>query len=162
MNTLAMVMGSEIHSSSFSETSSARYVASFAEPAERDRRVRELLDIVGLGARANHRPHEMSGGEQQRVAIARAFVNRPLILLADEPTGNLDYTTGLELLDKLWRSCNERGQTVVLVTHDAKAAAYADRVCVVQDGRILEEIPLGRREDHAAGPLIGRLAQLGL
>jgi len=89
-------------------------------------------------------------------------VPRPAILFADEPTGNLDYTTGSEILDVLWRSCSERKQTIVLVTHDSKAAAYADRVCVVQDGRILEEIPLGRREDHNATPLITRLAQLGL
>jgi putative ABC transport system ATP-binding protein len=124
--------------------------------------VRDVVALVDLAGKEHARPDQLSAGEQQRVAVARALVTRPAILLADEPTGNLDYTTGLELLDKLWRSCNERGQTVVLVTHDAKAAAYADRVCVVQDGRILEEIPLGRREDHAAGPLIGRLAQLGL
>jgi len=83
-------------------------------------------------------------------------------VLADEPTGNLDFTTGGEILEALWRSCTQRGQTVVLVTHDAKAAAYADRVEVVQDGRIRDEIVLGRRADHAAGPLIARLAQLGL
>ena len=76
-------------------------------------------------------------------------MTRPAILLADEPTGNLDFTTGIEILDALWRSCVERGQTIVLVTHDAKAAAYADRVCVVRDGRIRDEIELGRRADHA-------------
>ena len=89
-------------------------------------------------------------------------MTRPAILFADEPTGNLDYTTGSEILDALWRSCVERRQTIVLVTHDSKAAAYADRVCVVRDGRILEEIQLGRRDDHNATPLIARLAQLGL
>ncbi len=89
-------------------------------------------------------------------------MNSPALLLADEPTGNLDYATGLEILEALWRSCVERGQTVVLVTHDAKAAAYADRVYVLRDGRILDQIRLGRRQDHAAADLIARLAGLGL
>ena len=96
------------------------------------------------------------------MAIARALVTKPALLFADEPTGNLDFTTGTEILEMLWRSCVERGQTIVLVTHDAKAAAYADRVFFVQDGRLRDEIPLGRRDDHAASPLIARLAQLGL
>jgi putative ABC transport system ATP-binding protein len=89
-------------------------------------------------------------------------VTRPALLFADEPTGNLDFTTGIEILEALWQTCVERAQTVVLVTHDAKAAAYADRVLVVGDGRIRDEIVLGRRTDHAAGPLIARLAELGL
>jgi putative ABC transport system ATP-binding protein len=101
-------------------------------------------------------------GEQQRVAVARALVTRPALLFADEPTGNLDYTSGTEILDALWRSCVERSQTIVLVTHDSKAAAYADRVLVIGDGRIRETIELGRRESHDATPLIARLAQLGL
>ncbi|HEY3072632.1 MAG TPA: ABC transporter ATP-binding protein [Candidatus Limnocylindrales bacterium] len=125
-------------------------------------RVRDAIGLVDLAAKQHHRPDQLSAGEQQRVAIARALVTRPALLFADEPTGNLDYTTGSEILDALWRSCVQRGQTIVLVTHDSKAAAYADRVCFVQDGRILEEIPLGRREDHSATPLISRLAQLGL
>jgi putative ABC transport system ATP-binding protein len=125
-------------------------------------RVRDAIALVDLTGKERHRPDQLSAGEQQRVAIARALVTRPAILLADEPTGNLDYATGTEILEALWRSCVERGQTIVLVTHDAKAAAYADRVCVVRDGRILDEIALGRRYDHAAGPLIARLAQLGL
>jgi putative ABC transport system ATP-binding protein len=125
-------------------------------------RVRDALALVELTGKERHRPDELSAGEQQRVAIARAIVTRPALLLADEPTGNLDYTTGTEILEAIWRSCHERGQTVVLVTHDAKAAAYADRVLVFRDGRILDEIVLGRREDHAAAPLIARLAQVGL
>jgi putative ABC transport system ATP-binding protein len=96
------------------------------------------------------------------VAIARAVVTRPAILLADEPTGNLDFATGTEILEALWRSCTERGQTIVLVTHDAKAAAYADRVLVIRDGQVIDEIVVGRRADHSAAPLIARLAQLGL
>jgi putative ABC transport system ATP-binding protein len=125
-------------------------------------RGRDAIALVDLTGKERHRPDQLSAGEQQRVAVARALVTRPAILLADEPTGNLDYATGTEILEALWRSCVERGQTIVLVTHDSKAAAYADRVCVVRDGRILDEIVLGRRADHAAGPLIARLAQLGL
>ena len=125
-------------------------------------RISDVIELVDLRGKEHHRPDQLSAGEQQRVAVARALVTRPAILLADEPTGNLDYTTGSEILDALWRTCVERSQTIVLVTHDSKAAAYADRVCFVQDGRILEEIPLGRRDDHSTTPLVARLAQLGL
>ena len=125
-------------------------------------RVRDVIELVDLTGKEHHKPDQLSTGEQQRVAVARALVTRPALLFADEPTGNLDYTTGLELLDALWRSCHERGQTIVLVTHDARAAAYADRVLVVGDGRIRDTIELGRRADHDATQLIGRLAQLGL
>jgi putative ABC transport system ATP-binding protein len=125
-------------------------------------RVDELLELVRLAAKAHHSPDQLSAGEQQRVALARALATEPAILLADEPTGNLDYTTGAEILDLLWDSCDRLGQTIVLVTHDAHAASYADRVLVVRDGAILDEIALGRRRDHAAAPLIKRLAELGL
>ena len=125
-------------------------------------RIRDVIALVDLDGKERHKPDQLSAGEQQRVAVARALVTRPALLFADEPTGNLDYTTGGELLDALWRSCVERGQTIVLVTHDSKAAAYADRVLVIGDGRIREEIALGRRESHDATPLITRLAQLGL
>jgi putative ABC transport system ATP-binding protein len=125
-------------------------------------RIRDVIELVDLRGKEHAKPDQLSAGEQQRVAVARALVTRPALLFADEPTGNLDYTTGSEILDALYRSCVERRQTIVLVTHDSKAAAYADRVCVVRDGRILEEIRLGRRETHDATPLIARLAQLGL
>ncbi|MBF8290432.1 MAG: transporter protein [Chloroflexi bacterium] len=125
-------------------------------------RIRDVIALVELVGKERHRPDQLSAGEQQRVAVARALVTRPSVLLADEPTGNLDYTTGGELLDALWRSCDENGQTIVLVTHDARAAAYADRVLVIGDGRIRDAIDLGRRADHSAAPLITRLAQLGL
>ena len=125
-------------------------------------RIDEVLKLVDLLGRERHRPDQLSAGEQQRVALARALVSRPAILLADEPTGNLDYASGGEILDKLWRSCDELGQTIVLVTHEARAAAHADRVLVVGDGKIRDEIELGRRTDRRAGPLIARLAQLGL
>ena len=125
-------------------------------------RVRQAMEMVELTGKEDHRPDQLSAGEQQRVAVARALVTRPSVLLADEPTGNLDYTNSGELLDALWRSSEQVGQTIVLVTHDARAAAYADRVLVIGDGRIEEEIDLGRRSDHSAAPLIARLARVGL
>ena len=125
-------------------------------------RIRDVIALVDLAGKEHHKPDELSAGEQQRVAVARALVTRPALLFADEPTGNLDYTTGTEILHALGRSCVERHQTVVLVTHDSKAAAYADRVLVISDGKIADEIDLGRREVHDATPLITRLAELGL
>ena len=125
-------------------------------------RIRDVIALVDLTGKEHHKPDQLSAGEQQRVAVARALVTRPALLFADEPTGNLDYTTGREILDALWRSCDERGQTIVLVTHDSKAAAYADRVHVLRDGQVLDTIELGRRADHDAKLLIGRLAQHGL
>ncbi len=125
-------------------------------------RIRDVIALVELTGKERHRPDQLSQGEQQRVAVARALVTRPSVLLADEPTGNLDYTTGGELLDALWRTSESSAQTIVLVTHDARAAAYADRVLVIGDGRIQDEIDLGRRKDHSAAPLIARLAKLGL
>lgn len=133
-----------------------------ASAAEHRQRVDELLDMVGIAAKADHAPDQLSAGEQQRVALARALATEPAILLADEPTGNLDYTTGGEILDLLWRSCVQLGQTIVLVTHEARAAAYADRVLVVRDGQILDQIDIGRRPDHNPGELLTRLAALGL
>jgi putative ABC transport system ATP-binding protein len=108
-------------------------------PAGYADRVDELLGLVGLGERAGHRPSEMSGGEQQRVAIARALLRRPQVLLADEPTGNLDSTSGGIVLGLLRRLVDD-GQTVVMVTHDAGAAALADRVIFVRDGEVVREV----------------------
>ncbi len=99
-------------------------------------RVGEMLRLVGLEKRGDHRPDQLSGGEQQRVAIARALVTSPSVVLADEPTGNLDSATGQQILDLLRRSREELGQTVVLVTHDPVGASYADRVIHLRDGRI--------------------------
>jgi putative ABC transport system ATP-binding protein len=131
-------------------------------PRDWKERVRQVIDLVELTGKERHRPDQLSAGEQQRVAVARALVTRPSVILADEPTGNLDYRNSGELLDALWRSCDQGGQTIVLVTHDARAAAYADRVLVIGDGRIQEEIELGRRADHSAAMLIERLARVGL
>lgn len=101
----------------------------------------DLLKRVGLTDRRTHRPAELSGGQQQRVAIARALVSKPSVVFADEPTGNLDSRTGAEILELLRSATEERGQTTVMVTHDANAATIADRVLFLADGTIVEELP---------------------
>jgi putative ABC transport system ATP-binding protein len=106
-----------------------------------------LIGRVGLKDRRSHRPSELSGGQQQRVAIARALVSKPTIVLADEPTGNLDSTTGQEILVLLRAATEEYGQTTVMVTHDAGAAAIADRILFLADGLIVDELA---RSDPAA------------
>ena len=108
--------------------------------AERVRRAREALGLVGLDDRQRHRPTELSGGQQQRVAIARALAQQPSILLADEPTGNLDSKSGVEVMDILRRLHRERGLTVVMVTHDPKVAAQAQRIIHIQDGLVVDEL----------------------
>ncbi|HEY1012029.1 MAG TPA: ABC transporter ATP-binding protein, partial [Herpetosiphonaceae bacterium] len=110
--------------------------------AERRRRAEELLEQVGLGDRADHRPAELSGGQQQRVAIARALANQPVLILADEPTGNLDSRTGRDVLTLLQDLVRTRGVTLLMVTHDATAASYADRILHLRDGQIerIEEV----------------------
>jgi putative ABC transport system ATP-binding protein len=108
----------------------------------------EVIATVGLGDRLGHRPSELSGGQQQRVAAARALVSRPAIVFADEPTGNLDSAAGAELLDFLRRAVDEMGQTIVMVTHDPGAAAHADTVVFLADGRIV---------DHMAAPTAERV-----
>src|SRR5437764_4749214 len=100
----------------------------------------ELLDATGLSDRRTHRPAELSGAQQQRVAIARALVSRPTILFADEPTGNLDSKTGGEILDLLRQSVTAYGQTTVMVTHEARAAAIADRILFLADGLIVQQL----------------------
>ena len=110
--------------------------------SERRSRAAELLERVGLSERMKHQPRQMSGGERQRVAIARALGNHPSLLLADEPTGNLDSKTGTGILELLRNICREDGKTVILVTHDFRAASYADRVLVMRDGRIRGETKL--------------------
>jgi putative ABC transport system ATP-binding protein len=100
----------------------------------------ELLQVVGIADRRNHRPAELSGGQQQRVAVARALITRPKVLFADEPTGNLDSQSSKEVLALLRRSVDEWGQTIVMVTHDAGAAAMADRILFIADGRIVRDL----------------------
>jgi putative ABC transport system ATP-binding protein len=108
--------------------------------------VDKIVADVGLSDRLGHRPSELSGGQQQRVAIARALVSRPTVLFADEPTGNLDSTTGHEILELLRRSVDDYGQTMVMVTHDARAASMAHRVLFLADGLIVRE--LGECDAH--------------
>ena len=107
-----------------------------ADDAVRER-VRTLADALGVADRLGHRPAELSGGQQQRIAIARALITEPVLLFADEPTGNLDSATSAEVLRQLRRSARELGQTVVMVTHEREAARYADDVVTMRDGRIV-------------------------
>jgi putative ABC transport system ATP-binding protein len=114
-------------------------------------KIDNLLAMVGLADRQDHKPDQMSGGQQQRVAIARAFVNDPEIVLADEPTGNLDSKSGTAILQLLRQSAEALQQTIVMVTHDPRAASYADRVVFLKDGRIVQHLPIvaksGESED---------------
>jgi|TARA_B100001079_G_scaffold73832_1_gene63383 putative ABC transport system ATP-binding protein len=115
-----------------------------------------IIETVGLQDRLRHRPDELSGGQQQRVAVARALVSRPDIVFADEPTGNLDSVTGGEVLDFLRGAVDDLGQTLVVVTHDAGAAAMADRVLFLADGRIVDEMT-----DPDADRILDRIKAIG-
>src|SRR5262249_51868448 len=103
---------------------------------------REMLDLVGMHDRKHHLPHQLSGGQQQRVAIARALVTRPAVLVADEPTGNLDTATGKQVLDLFSRVRDELGVTLFVVTHDASVSARADRQFHLVDGRLTDPVPV--------------------
>ncbi len=105
---------------------------------EREKRAKEMLEAVGLGSRLHHKPKEMSGGQQQRVSIARAFVNRPQILFADEPTGNLDTHTTIEVMDMITAIAEKYNQTLIIVSHDPEIADYAHKIITVQDGDVLK------------------------
>lgn len=115
---------------------------------QREKRAKEMLAAVGLADRMNHKPSEMSGGQQQRVSIARAFINRPQILFADEPTGNLDTATTLEVMDIITNIAKEYNQTLIIVTHDPEIAVYANKVVRMRDGNIheIEEKASNRKE----------------
>jgi putative ABC transport system ATP-binding protein len=106
-----------------------------------------LVETVGLSDRLTHRPAELSGGQQQRVAVARALISKPAVVFADEPTGNLDSKSSEEVLRMLRHSVDELGQTVVMVTHDPEAAAYADRLIVLRDGLVVHDAAAGTAED---------------
>lgn len=112
-------------------------------PAEAKAKALEALTRVGLGTRSHHTPNQLSGGQQQRVAIARSMVNDPVLILADEPTGNLDTLTSLEIM-QVFQELNERGITIVLVTHEPDVAAFAKRQVVVRDGRIVRDEPTAK------------------
>ena len=118
--------------------------------------VDHVIDTVGLRTRLEHRPSELSGGQQQRVAVARALASRPEIVFADEPTGNLDSRTGAEILSFMRQAVRELGQTIVMVTHDAVAASYADRALFLADGRIVDDL-----SDPTADSVFDRMRHLG-
>ena len=124
-------------------------------------RVDDLLDMVGLADRKHHRPDQLSGGQQQRVAIARAFVTEPKIVLADEPTGNLDSKSGVTVLEMLRQTCKDLNATVVMVTHDPRAASYADRVVFLQDGQTVRELS-ATDEALSSQEIMGVMAELEL
>jgi putative ABC transport system ATP-binding protein len=114
-------------------------------PEERTKRAMAALELVGLGERAEHHPSQLSGGQQQRVAIARALVNRPSILLADEPTGNLDSRTSVEIMDIFQKLNDEKGITIILVTHEQDIATYAKRILEFRDGKMRRDVPVTER-----------------
>lgn len=131
---------------------------------DRDARHRadQVMSLLGLHGLQGHRPDEIAGGEQQRVAVARALVTEPAIILADEPTGTLDYHTGRGVLELLLRLCRKDGRTIVMVTHDVRTAAYAERVEIMVDGELRETVNLGLRSVHDTAPLLERLTAHGL
>jgi len=118
--------------------------------AERHLKAKQLLDAVGIGSRAHHSPNQLSGGQQQRVAIARALVNDPEVILADEPTGNLDSRTSIEIMEILQRLNRERGLTVILITHEHDIAEYGRRTITFKDGHVVSDGPPERQRDAAA------------
>jgi putative ABC transport system ATP-binding protein len=122
---------------------------------DRHRRAKALLDAVGLGERLDHRPHQLSGGQQQRVAVARALVNDPEVVLADEPTGNLDTKTSDEIMDLLQKLNTERGVTVLVITHEPDIADYAERVIAFRDGQVVEDRPVTKRRGRFAPAVRG-------
>jgi len=124
--------------------------------------IETLLKHVGLEDRRRHKPDQLSGGEQQRVAIARALVTQPSIVLADEPTGNLDSKNSTAIMELLRRSCDELDQTIIIVTHDPRAAAYADRAVFLRDGKIAHELHFtrGMQVDQRLGTILKTMENL--
>jgi putative ABC transport system ATP-binding protein len=118
--------------------------------------IQKVIDTVHLQDRLTHRPSELSGGQQQRVAVARALASKPRIIFADEPTGNLDSTTGAEILSFMRKAVDELGQTIVMVTHDPVAAAYADRIIFLADGKVVSEMT-----EPTAGKVLDLMKTLG-
>ncbi|GAA2027015.1 ABC transporter ATP-binding protein [Yaniella flava] len=116
----------------------------------------QIVDTLGLTDRLTHKPHQLSGGQQQRVAVARALLTRPAVVFADEPTGALDSNTGAEVLELLASSARDMGQTIIMVTHDPHAAAYADKVVLLKDGAVV-----GHLDDPNADSVLAALAELG-
>jgi len=127
-------------------------------PFDKRERARELLGLVGLGGRENSLPNELSGGQQQRVAIARALVNDPVLLLADEPTGNLDSQTGSEVIDLLLELRESRAMTVIIATHDSVIASRCDRIVRLLDGRVLDEVTV--KPSAAPEAMLDRISRI--
>jgi len=125
-------------------------------------KIGKLLNLVGLGDRKHHKPDQLSGGQQQRVAIARAFVNNPEIVLADEPTGNLDSKSGTAILQLLRQTCDELNATIAMVTHDPRAASFADRVVFLKDGHIVRELKNANAQALNIQPIMDVMAGLEL
>jgi putative ABC transport system ATP-binding protein len=121
------------------------YGGSYIAAADRRKRATEALAVVGLADRAEHHPNQLSGGQQQRVAIARALMNNPAILMADEPTGNLDSRTSIEVMDIFQALKDQRGITIVLITHEPQVAAYGSRILTIKDGGIVSDEPNAER-----------------
>ncbi len=113
---------------------------------EKHERAMRTLEMVGIAKRADHTPNQLSGGQQQRVAIARALINEPVLVLADEPTGNLDTRTSVEILG-IFQRLNEQGSTILMVTHEDDVARYARRIVVMRDGRIVSDVPVEKRSN---------------
>jgi len=130
-------------------------------PAEAHKRAQEWLERVGLGHRLEHRPSELSGGEQQRVAIARALASDPALILADEPTGNLDSRASEEIASLLRQIASTWERTILMVTHDARIAAYADRIVFLKDGKIVDETVLEHRNGEQAEIVAGKMREIG-
>ena len=128
--------------------------------AERRQRATEALEKVGLKEQIHKKPNQMSGGQMQRVAIARALVNNPDILLADEPTGNLDSHSGQLVIDTLKRIHTEYKKTIIMVTHDPKMASYCDRILLLKDGKILEEMKRVKEQERFYFRILGKMADL--
>ena len=128
-------------------------------PAQRIERAKLAMRQVDLEKRMYHKPNELSGGQRQRVAVARALVNNPSILLADEPTGNLDTHSGDEIASLLRNVSKEYGRTVIMVTHDPRIAAYADRIVFLKDGKIIDDTQLERKNGHTAEA--GKIKKMG-
>ncbi len=129
------------------------------KPAEARARAQEWLTRFGLGDRLNNRPDQLSGGQQQRVAVARALVSEPALILADEPTGNLDTRSGDEIAGLLRQVTKEYGRTVVMVTHDPRIAAYADRIIFLKDGKVVDETNL--EPDGASERIADKMKEIG-
>jgi len=131
------------------------------KPADAKTKAKEWLVQFGLAERVNNRPDQLSGGQQQRVAIARALVAEPALILADEPTGNLDTRAGDEIAGLLRDVSKKFGRTVVMVTHDPRIAAYADRIIFLKDGKVVEEAHLERKNEHNASVVAEKMKEIG-